>query len=92
MAGDEERRLEGDPPEDEEEEEEEEEDLIDPADAIRESCQDLAESQALKAELDECTARVQSRSNTEETCTQELFDFLHCVDHCVSQKIFSHLK
>ncbi|XP_071952490.1 cytochrome b-c1 complex subunit 6, mitochondrial-like [Antedon mediterranea] len=90
MGGDDERRLEGDPPEDEEEEEEE--DLIDPSDAIREDCQKLSDCEAMKAELDVCNARVESRSQTEETCTQELFDFLHCVDHCVSQKIFSHLK
>lgn len=34
--------------------------------------------------MDECTERVNSKSNTTETCVQELFDFLHCVDHCVS--------
>ena len=38
----------------------------------------------LQEELDRCTERVNSRSNTAETCAQELYDFVHCVDYCVS--------
>lgn len=34
--------------------------------------------------LELCDARVSSRSQTEEQCTEELFDFLHARDHCVS--------
>lgn len=37
-----------------------------------------------KERLELCEARVSSRSNTEEDCTEELFDFLHARDHCVS--------
>ena len=48
---------------------------------VRSKCE--AHCPDLKKELAKCTERVSSRSNTEETCTQELFDFLHCVDHCV---------
>ena len=28
--------------------------------------------------------RVEGKENTTETCEQELYDFIHCVDHCVS--------
>ena len=35
--------------------------------------------------LELCDKRVSSRSQTEEDCTEELFDFLHARDHCVSQ-------
>lgn len=34
--------------------------------------------------LELCDARVSSKSHTEEQCTEELFDFLHARDHCVS--------
>lgn len=37
----------------------------------------------LREVLDACTERVESKSNTSENCTEELFDFIHCVDHCV---------
>lgn len=37
-----------------------------------------------KERLDTCEARVNSRSHTTEECTEELFDFLHARDHCVS--------
>ncbi|KAJ8039911.1 Cytochrome b-c1 complex subunit 6, mitochondrial [Holothuria leucospilota] len=68
--------------EEEEEEDEDEEDLVDPRDEVVEKCEEHCT--AVKAELEACTDRVNSRPGTEETCEQELFDFLHCVDHCVS--------
>lgn len=67
-----------------EEEQEEEEDLVDPQDELKESCSERQECVKLKEIFDDCEERVQSRSNTTETCSQELLDFLHCVDHCVS--------
>lgn len=33
-----------------------------------------------KNELDACTERVGAKSNTTETCEQELYDFVHCRD------------
>ena len=56
---------------------------------VRETCNNKSGCQKYREELDVCTDRVNSRSNTEEHCTQELFDFLHCTDKCVSS-IFSH--
>ncbi|XP_038056863.1 cytochrome b-c1 complex subunit 6, mitochondrial-like isoform X1 [Patiria miniata] len=93
MAIDDERLFENDPPEEEEEEEEEdEEDIVDPRDEILENCREDSHCAGFKQEFEVCQERVTSRSNTEETCTQELFDFLHCVDHCASEKIFKHVK
>lgn len=66
------------------EEEEEEEELIDPGDAVREKCAEHPECTQFKLELETCNNRVNSRSQTEETCVQELFDFLECHDKCVS--------
>ena len=62
----------------------------DPVDAktgIDESCGDH-HCAALKLALDTCTERVTGNPASGETCTQELFDFLHCVDHCVSGFLF----
>lgn len=52
---------------------------------LREKCAELAKCSMLKEELDACNERVSSRAHTTEKCTQEVFDFVHCVDHCVSQ-------
>ena len=67
--------------EEEDEDEEDEEEVVDPRLELREKCEGSCTS--YKKQLEECEARVNSRPGTEETCTQELFDFLHCVDHCV---------
>ncbi|KAK7495011.1 hypothetical protein BaRGS_00013651 [Batillaria attramentaria] len=56
----------------------------DPIDTKKETCQATPSCAKYKARLDECTERVSSRE-TEETCEEELFDFVHCVDHCVSR-------
>merc|ERR1712176_535726 len=77
---------------DDDEDEEEEEELVDPVDALRVACSQDAESKALLTALAECTARVESRDMTEETCQQEQFDFIGHRDHCVAHHLFSHLK
>ena len=75
----------------EEEEEEEEEEIVDPAVAIKERC---AEEKCTKYKdrLDECNSRVESKNFTTETCTEEILDFYHCVDHCAADKIFKKVK
>lgn len=75
-----------------EEQEEEEAELVDPQVQLREQCQQKKECVAYQAKLQECNDRVNSKTKTEETCVEELFDFMHCVDHCVSKKLFSFLK
>merc|ERR1712018_757956 len=77
--------------EEEEEDEEDEEDLIDPHEVVREDCA-TDHCQAVKARLDECNARVESKSATTETCFEEILDFYHCVDHCASKIILTKLK
>ena len=51
---------------------------------LREKCSELAKCSSLKEKLDSCSERVSGKSNTTEDCTEELFDFVHCIDHCVS--------
>ncbi|KAK7070445.1 hypothetical protein SK128_014347 [Halocaridina rubra] len=81
MAIDDIAKIHEDP--EEEEEEEEEADLVDPLDGMKEDCGNSKHCMALKEKLETCNDRVSSRSKTEETCTEELFDYIHCVDHCV---------
>jgi len=85
----EQEETEDDPPEDEEEEEDEE-DLEDPMDEIKEHCGSHCPEN--KEKLEACTDRVNSRTKTEENCTEELIDFLHCIDHCASDLIFKSCK
>ena len=56
--------------------------MIDPMHEEREKA--ATHCQKYKAELEKCEARVASKTSTTETCTQELFEFLHCIDHHVS--------
>ncbi|XP_072245750.1 cytochrome b-c1 complex subunit 6, mitochondrial isoform X2 [Leuresthes tenuis] len=79
-------------PEDEEEEEEEEEDMVDPIEVVREKCEATDHCVHTRERLEQCQNRVGSRSSTEEDCTEELFDFLHARDHCVSHKLFHSVK
>ncbi|XP_013778449.1 cytochrome b-c1 complex subunit 6, mitochondrial-like [Limulus polyphemus] len=74
------------------EEEEEEEELVDPGETLKAECAQEAKCVALQARMDECTNRVNNTEGTDETCVEELFDFLHCVDHCVSKSLFKYLK
>merc|ERR1712227_954440 len=66
--------------------------LVDPMEQLREGCSKDRHSIALLNELASCTERVESRSMTEETCTQELFDFLAHRDQCVAKTLFQHIK
>ncbi|XP_042208503.1 cytochrome b-c1 complex subunit 6, mitochondrial-like [Homarus americanus] len=74
------------------EDEEEEEDLVDPLDGMKEACGNTSHCAALNERLSTCNDRVGSRTKTEETCSEELFDYLHCVDHCLTQSLFKKLK
>ncbi|XP_060762505.1 cytochrome b-c1 complex subunit 6, mitochondrial-like [Neoarius graeffei] len=78
--------------EEEEDEEEEEEDMVDPLDTVRQKCEETEHCVHTRHRLEACEARVNSRSDTKEECTEELFDFLHAREHCVAQKLFSLLK
>ena len=58
--------------------------MIDPQDVLKEKCAETPKCAKLKEILDECNERVSGKTSTSETCEQELYDFVHCVDHCVS--------
>uniref|UniRef100_A0A8C6R9M0 Cytochrome b-c1 complex subunit 6, mitochondrial n=1 Tax=Nannospalax galili TaxID=1026970 RepID=A0A8C6R9M0_NANGA len=73
-------------------EEEEEEELVDPLTTVREQCEQLEKCVKARERLELCDQRVSSRSQTEEDCTEELFDFLHARDHCVSHHLFKKLN
>ncbi|XP_074077636.1 cytochrome b-c1 complex subunit 6, mitochondrial [Macrotis lagotis] len=80
----------GDPKKEEEEEEEEE--LVDPLNTVREYCEQIEKCVKARERLETCTERVSGRPNTEEDCTEELFDFLHARDHCVAHSLFESVK
>merc|ERR1712003_122267 len=77
---------------DDDDDEDEEEELVDPMEHLRGACSKGSHAVALMDELNKCTERVESRSMTEETCTQELFDFIGHRDQCVAKHLFSHIK
>lgn len=56
----------------------------DPLAKLKELCGQDHACEQLKHRLQECTDRVNSKPWTKETCNEELLDFLHCVDECVS--------
>lgn len=56
----------------------------DAQEVLRQQCAEKKECASLKERLDACNARVESRTKTSETCVEEVIDFMHCVDHCVS--------
>uniref|UniRef100_A0A8C5WES3 Ubiquinol-cytochrome C reductase hinge domain-containing protein n=1 Tax=Leptobrachium leishanense TaxID=445787 RepID=A0A8C5WES3_9ANUR len=58
--------------------------LKDPLTNVRELCAQTEKCVKARETMDLCEARVNSRSKTEEECTEELMDFLHARDHCVS--------
>ena len=51
---------------------------------LEEKCGELVRCSKLKEVLEECNDRVSSRTKTNETCFEELSDFIVCVDECVS--------
>uniref|UniRef100_F6RHS1 Ubiquinol-cytochrome C reductase hinge domain-containing protein n=1 Tax=Monodelphis domestica TaxID=13616 RepID=F6RHS1_MONDO len=73
-------------------EDDEEKELVDPLDTVREYCEQMEKCMKAREKLELCADRVNSRSHTEEDCTEELFDFLHARDHCVSHHKLSSLR
>lgn len=71
---------------------EDEDELTDPQDTLRLKCAARQDCYQLGQEICDCAERVNSRTKTLETCEQELYDFMHCVDKCVAKELFSFLK
>ncbi|CEQ41452.1 SPOSA6832_03161 [Sporobolomyces salmonicolor] len=62
--------------------------------AIREACGQTKVCASFKHHLEECGERL-ARGETivhGETCVEELFHYMHCVDECAAPKIFAALK
>ncbi|KAG5900070.1 hypothetical protein JTB14_016043 [Gonioctena quinquepunctata] len=71
---------------------EEEEELVDPQQVLRDKCKETEHAKHLSEKYQACNDRVNSRSRTTEICVEELFDWLHAIDHCVTKDLFSKLK
>ncbi|XP_038215418.1 cytochrome b-c1 complex subunit 6, mitochondrial [Zerene cesonia] len=74
------------------EEEAEEEEMVDPQQQLRDQCAEKPELQNLWSKYQECNDRVNSRSNTSETCEEELIDYVQVLDKCVNKDLFKRLK
>lgn len=59
---------------------------------MRQKCEEAEHCVHARERMEECETRVGSRSSTEEDCTEELFDFLHARDHCVSMTALTDVK
>lgn len=66
--------------------------LKDPLETVRQKCEEAEHCLHARERMEECETRVGSRSSTEEDCTEELFDFLHARDHCVSMTALKTLQ
>ncbi|KAK4058256.1 ubiquinol--cytochrome-c reductase subunit 6 [Microbotryomycetes sp. JL221] len=77
----------------EEEEEEEEEEPEDTAPGIRDECEQK-QCKTFRHHYEECAERVAAgKTHIEgETCVEELFHLMHCVDECAAPKVFATLK
>ena len=73
-------------------EEEEEAELVDPQKVLREKCSETQKCSKLQEKLNTCNDRVNSRSQTTETCVEEVIDYMSCIDHCAAKTLFHHLK
>ncbi|XP_059478791.1 cytochrome b-c1 complex subunit 6, mitochondrial-like [Neocloeon triangulifer] len=68
------------------------EELVDPQTTLRNKCNEQAAVITLKERYEACNDRVNSKSRTTETCIEELNDYLHVLDACVTKTLFSQLK
>lgn len=74
------------------EEPEEEEEIVCPQETLRAKCQDDHHVAQMVERYAACNDRVNAKSQTTETCEEELFDYIHALDHCVNKTLFSKLK
>lgn len=59
---------------------------------FQEECGKRSAIAALYDKLQTCNDRVTSRKQTEETCAEELFDYMDALNDCVAERLFSKLK
>lgn len=70
----------------------EEEEIVCPQETLRGKCQEEVKIEKLFNHYQECNDRVNAKSKTNETCEEELFDYIHALDVCVGKTLWSKLK
>ncbi|GAA5904519.1 hypothetical protein JCM6882_008931 [Rhodosporidiobolus microsporus] len=75
-------------------EDEEEEEVEDQAEAIRAACGETKVCKDFMHHLEHCGERLEKGDTMveNETCVEELFHYMHCVEDCAAPKIFAALK
>lgn len=72
---------------------EEEEEMVCPQEKLREQCRANDHHVAeLLEKYNACNERVSAKTKTSETCEEELFDYIHALDHCVAKTLWKKLK
>ena len=67
-------------------------DVSNPQEILKEKCGERPKIAAFFSKLQTCNDRVSSRTKTEETCAEELFDYMDALNNCVAEKLFSKLN
>lgn len=70
----------------------EEEEIVCPQETLRAKCQEEGKIEKLFNNYQECNDRVNAKSKTNETCEEELFDYVQALDKCVAKTLWSKLK
>jgi ubiquinol-cytochrome c reductase subunit 6 len=64
----------------------------DPKPALKEECAASHHCHSLNETLHKCSQKVEAGEGDKgETCVEEFFDLMTCVDHCVAPKLFAKL-
>lgn len=72
---------------------EEEEEMVCPQEKLRDDCRAKDHHVAeLLEKYNNCNERVNAKTKTSETCEEELFDYIHALDHCVAKTLWKKLK
>lgn len=72
---------------------EEEEEMVCPQEQLREQCRaNDHHVTGLLEKYNACNERVSAKTKTNETCEEELFDYIHALDHCVAKTLWKKLK
>lgn len=69
-----------------------EEEIVCPQETLRAKCQEVPSVESLFSRYQECNDRVGAKTQTNETCEEELFDYISELDKCVSKTLWSKLK
>lgn len=71
----------------------EEQELVCPQEKLREKCREKNEKIVeLLQRYQDCNVRVNTKKKTNETCEEEMFDYIHALDQCVAKTLWKNLK